>query len=48
MGDDRVDEVVAAPAEAARTGCIGDGKVWVQPLESLVRVHAGERGPDAL
>jgi nitrogen regulatory protein P-II 1 len=46
--DDQVDEVVAAVVDAARTGSIGDGKVWVQPLESLVRVRTGERGSDAL
>jgi nitrogen regulatory protein P-II 1 len=48
VGDDRVHEVVAAVVDAARTGSIGDGKVWVQPLESLVRVRTGERGLDAL
>ncbi|MGW1224270.1 P-II family nitrogen regulator [Streptomyces sp. NPDC001478] len=53
----RVEVVVAdADAEAAldaitgaaRTGRIGDGKVWVQPVETVVRVRTGERGPDAL
>ena len=34
--------------EAARTGKIGDGKVWVVPTETLVRVRTGERGADAL
>jgi nitrogen regulatory protein P-II 1 len=34
--------------EAARTGAIGDGKIWVVPLDELVRVRTGERGPDAL
>lgn len=48
VGDDRVDEVVAAVVAAAWTGSIGDGKVWVQPLESLVRVRTGERGIEAL
>jgi nitrogen regulatory protein P-II 1 len=42
------DRVVEAIAAAARTGKIGDGKVWVTPVEALVRVRTGERGPDAL
>jgi nitrogen regulatory protein P-II 1 len=33
---------------SASTGKIGDGKVWVIPVESVVRVRTGERGPDAL
>jgi nitrogen regulatory protein P-II 1 len=33
---------------AAQTGKIGDGKVWVVPVESVVRVRTGESGPDAL
>ena len=48
VADDRVDEVVTAVVDAARTGSIGDGKGWVQPLESLARVRTGERGLDAL
>ncbi|MFM2077204.1 MAG: hypothetical protein RJA49_1094 [Actinomycetota bacterium] len=35
-------------AEAARSGKIGDGKVWVTPVESVVRVRTGESGPDAI
>lgn len=35
--------VVAAIADAARTGKIGDGKVWVTPVESVVRIRTGER-----
>ena len=42
------DKVVETVVEAARTGKIGDGKVWVTPVESVVRVRTGERGPDAL
>ncbi|MFI2033062.1 P-II family nitrogen regulator [Streptomyces buecherae] len=34
--------------QAARTGKIGDGKVWSVPVETVVRVRTGERGPDAL
>jgi len=48
VADDQVDEVVSAVVDAARTGAIGDGKVWVVPLDTLVRVRTGERGADAL
>jgi nitrogen regulatory protein P-II 1 len=34
--------------QAARTGKIGDGKVWVMPVEEVIRVRTGERGTDAL
>jgi len=40
--------LVSAIVEAARTGKIGDGKVWVTPVESLVRVRTGERDADAI
>ena len=43
-GDDVVDVIV----RAARTGKIGDGKVWTVPVETVVRVRTGERGPEAL
>ena len=43
-----VDKVVDAVVTAARTGKIGDGKVWVTPVEDVVRVRTGERGSDAL
>ncbi|MEU2619930.1 P-II family nitrogen regulator [Streptomyces sp. NPDC007157] len=39
---------IEAIVKAARTGKIGDGKVWVLPVETVVRVRTGERGPDAL
>ncbi|NMI00492.1 P-II family nitrogen regulator [Pseudonocardia acidicola] len=42
------DKVVDAVVEAARTGKIGDGKVWVTPVETVVRVRTGERGSDAV
>ena len=48
VGDGDVDKLVAAIVEAARTGKIGDGKVWVTPVESLVRVRTGERDADAV
>jgi nitrogen regulatory protein P-II 1 len=40
--------IVDAIVEAAGTGKIGDGKVWVIPVETAVRVRTGERGADAL
>jgi nitrogen regulatory protein P-II 1 len=46
--DTNVDKVVDAVVEAARTGKIGDGKVWVTPVETVVRVRTGERGSDAI
>jgi len=42
------DKVVEAVVEAARTGKIGDGKVWVTPVDTVVRVRTGERGVDAI
>ena len=45
---EQVDKVLAAIVDAAHTGKIGDGKVWVTPLEQVVRVRTGERGADAL
>ena len=46
--DTAAEKVVDAITETARTGKIGDGKVWVTPVETVVRVRTGERGPDAL
>ncbi|MHA6621266.1 P-II family nitrogen regulator [Pseudonocardia sp. DLS-67] len=46
--DTNADKVVDAVVEAARTGKIGDGKVWVIPVETVVRVRTGERGADAI
>jgi nitrogen regulatory protein P-II 1 len=40
--------VIDAIVRAAWTGKIGDGKVWATPVDSVVRVRTGERGPDAL
>ena len=44
----RVDKTIDALVEAARTGKIGDGKVWVTSVDTVVRVRTGERGVDAL
>ena len=46
--DSAAEKVVDAITETARTGKIGDGKVWVTPVESVVRVRTGERGADAI
>ncbi|MBD0735480.1 P-II family nitrogen regulator [Streptomyces sp. CBMA29] len=46
--DADVETVIATLVAAARTGKIGDGKVWAVPVETAVRVRTGERGPDAL
>jgi nitrogen regulatory protein PII len=42
------DKVVDAVIEAARTGKIGDGKVWVADIDTVIRVRTGERDADAL
>ncbi|SDT77648.1 nitrogen regulatory protein P-II family [Streptomyces sp. TLI_053] len=46
--DEDADLVIEAVVRAARTGKIGDGKVWAVPVETVVRVRTGERGPDAV
>ena len=46
--DDLVEKVAMALTEAARTGSIGDGKVFIQPVEEAVRIRTGERGDTAL
>ncbi len=49
VADDALaDKVVDAVVEAARTGKIGDGKVWVTTVDSVIRVRTGERGTDAV
>ncbi|WAU79747.1 P-II family nitrogen regulator [Streptomyces sp. Qhu-G9] len=46
--DADAEPVIEAIVKAAQTGKIGDGKVWAVPVETVVRVRTGERGPDAL
>lgn len=48
VDDDQVDRVVEAIANAARTGRIGDGKIFVSAIESAVRIRTGERDSDAI
>ncbi|MET9757888.1 P-II family nitrogen regulator [Streptomyces sp. NPDC006372] len=46
--DADAEAVIEAVVKAAQTGKIGDGKVWALPVDTVVRVRTGERGPDAL
>ena len=48
VDDESADLVVDTIVTAAQTGRIGDGKVWVMPVEAVVRVRTGERGHDAI
>jgi nitrogen regulatory protein P-II 1 len=48
VGDTDADDVVDVITKAAQTGKIGDGKVWITPVEAVVRVRTGESGPEAL
>jgi nitrogen regulatory protein PII len=48
VGDAVVDSVIAAIAENARTGAVGDGKIWVTTVDKIVRVRTGETGDAAI
>ena len=48
VSDDAVDKVVQVIVEAANTGRIGDGKIFVIPMEEVIRIRTGERGPEAV
>ncbi|KAA9160252.1 P-II family nitrogen regulator [Amycolatopsis acidicola] len=48
LDDALVERALEAVVEACRTGRIGDGKVWVTPVDTVVRVRTGERGNDAI
>jgi nitrogen regulatory protein P-II 1 len=48
LSDDMADKAVQAIVEAANTGRIGDGKIFVLPVEEAVRIRTGERGSDAV
>jgi nitrogen regulatory protein P-II 1 len=48
VADDIVAQVVDAIADAAKTGRIGDGKIFVTPIDEIVRIRTGERGEDAI
>ena len=46
--DDLVDQVIRAITEAAKTGRIGDGKIFVSSVDEVIRIRTGERGEDAI
>jgi nitrogen regulatory protein P-II 1 len=48
VDDGDAERVCQSVIETARTGKIGDGKVWVVPVESVYRIRTGEAGPDAI
>ncbi|MBW1713951.1 MAG: P-II family nitrogen regulator [Deltaproteobacteria bacterium] len=48
VGDDLVNRVVEAILETAKTGKIGDGKIFVLPVEEVIRIRTGEKGLDAV
>ena len=48
VSEDQVEAVLDAVASAARTERIGDGKIFVTPLEEVIRIRTGERGPEAV
>ena len=48
VDDNQVDSVVQTVADAARTGKIGDGKIWVTDVSVMVRIRTGEVGSDAI
>jgi nitrogen regulatory protein P-II 1 len=48
VADPDVDRVIDLICDAARTGKIGDGKVWVTEVPRVVRIRTGEQGPDAV
>ena len=48
IDDDMVDQVIEAITKTANTGKIGDGKIFVMPVEHVIRIRTGETGSDAL
>lgn len=48
VADDMVDQAVEAITKAAKTGKIGDGKIFIQTLTEVIRIRTGETGPDAV
>jgi nitrogen regulatory protein P-II 1 len=48
VSDEMADKAVQAIVQAANTGRIGDGKIFVLPVEEAIRIRTGERGPEAV
>jgi nitrogen regulatory protein P-II 1 len=48
VDDEHVEPLMDAISDHARTGAVGDGKIWVTPIESLMRVRTGEKGAAAV
>ncbi|MDP6833888.1 MAG: P-II family nitrogen regulator [Prochlorococcaceae cyanobacterium ETNP1_MAG_9] len=48
VADDKVSEVLKAVADAAKTGEIGDGKIFISPVESVIRIRTGDTDGEAL
>ncbi|HKK03858.1 MAG TPA: P-II family nitrogen regulator [Gammaproteobacteria bacterium] len=48
IDDDLLEQVVEVISNTARTGKIGDGKIFVTPLEQVIRIRTGETGPEAV
>lgn len=48
IGEDLVDQTIEAITKAANTGKIGDGKIFVSPLEQIIRIRTGETGAEAV
>ena len=48
VNEDQVEEVVKLITDAAKTGKIGDGKIFISPIEEIIRIRTGETGSDAV
>jgi nitrogen regulatory protein PII len=45
---DEAEKIADAIAQSAQTGKVGDGKIWISPIDRAVRIRTGEQGPDAV
>ena len=48
LADDKVEQAVEAIISAAKTGRIGDGKIFILPMDDVIRIRTGEKGEDAI